>query len=108
MTEPTRESQPKNHHQESTMKTEESTLIEFTFSNPPQIRSHESWEEVYELISDSSSRHPDPYYLQTGGHVVVLVDDGKGAVGANLLSTEEAFLPYTMMGGVWVKLSAEA
>lgn len=87
------------------MKKNDLTLIEFTASNPPQIRSHQSWEEVYDMLSEQCNNPQTPYYIETCGYVVTLVKDGKGEVKATLQNASDAMARYTVSGGMWVELS---
>lgn len=96
--------QRKTQHKEIAMLSEETVLIEFTDSEPPRIKSHENWNRVYDLISQTHDCHPDPYYLQSENKTVVLMNDGNGIVRASLISTEKAHVLYNLSGGVWIEL----
>lgn len=87
------------------METDDLTLIAFTNSNPPKIRSHKSWAEVYEIIRTSSDDHEDPYIIEVSGVAVSLMNNGMGEVSATLLTIEKAHDEYILFGGVWVTLS---
>jgi|GEM_PF-7069414 len=86
------------------MHSADAVLIEFTDSNPPRVKSHRNWEEVYRFISQLHNSHPDPYFLQSGIKAVTLVDDGDGNVKASLSTAEQAEALYDIFGGVWVQL----
>lgn len=87
------------------METEELTLIEFTETNPPQIKSHNNWEEVYSIIRRNNDNHEDPYFFDVNGMTIMLIDDGEGNVSASLQTEKQSLNAYMLMGGVWVTLA---
>lgn len=90
---------------DAAMETEELTMVEFTATNPPKIKSHSSWEEVYGIIRSTNNNHEDPYFLEVNGMAVSLMCDDEGNVDALLQPKELAYEDLVMLGGVWIVLS---